>query len=113
MQSLSQRMEKPFETEGAGEGEISLIARLAPQAGLFGELKAHEAGAHSKMRQKKKKWTRGDLNPRPSECESDALPSELRAHVRDWLGRHVGTWSESLKVYFFFFFFFSSPVFEK
>ena len=25
--------------------------------------------------------------------------------MRDWLGRHVGTWSESLKVCFFFFFF--------
>ena len=55
VQSLSQRMESPFETEGAGEGEISLIARVAPQAGLFGELKSTEAGVHSKKRQKKKK----------------------------------------------------------
>ena len=26
-------------------------------------------------------WTRGELNPWPLECESSALPSELRARV--------------------------------
>ena len=27
------------------------------------------------------KWSRRDLNPRPSECHSDALPTELRPHA--------------------------------
>ncbi len=30
---------------------------------------------------KKKVWSRRDLNPRPSKCESDALPTELRPLV--------------------------------
>ena len=27
-------------------------------------------------------WTCGDSNPRPSQCECDALPTELQAHKR-------------------------------
>src|SRR5215470_4782632 len=31
----------------------------------------------------KSKWSRGESNPRPLECDSSALPTELRPHRRD------------------------------
>src|SRR5437899_53285 len=36
----------------------------------------HESGA-------KEKWSRRESNPRPLECDSSALPTELRPHRRD------------------------------
>ncbi len=93
-------LQRLFETEGAGEGEISLIARGDSQAGLFSELKAWRLEYIRKSG--KKKGTRRGSDPRPSAYEADAMPLSYKS-VRDRLGRHVGTWSESLKVCFFFF----------
>jgi hypothetical protein len=36
-----------------------------------------------------KKWSRGELNPRPLECDSSALPTELRPHT-ERAGRRNG-----------------------
>ncbi len=37
------------------------------------------------------KWSRGESNPRPLECDSSALPTELRPHTRrDGAGRQAG-----------------------
>jgi hypothetical protein len=113
VQSLSQRMEKPFETEGAGEGEISLIARVAPQAGLFGELKSTEAcwSSFEKTAKKKKKAPRRGSNPLLTDYESVTLPIELRgacerlAWAPCW---HLVRISQSMFFFFFFFFFVAS-----
>ena len=53
-----------------------------------------------RLLQKEAKWTLGDLNPRPSGCKPDALPTELSALVvvavsLSLLSLHLSTAEES------------------
>ncbi len=54
-------LQRLFETEGAGEGEISLIARVASQAGLFSEL--NTLGGGSSFEKAAKKMPPGGIEP--------------------------------------------------
>ena len=54
-------------------------------------VKAHTDTPHEEQRRsggprpprmRNREWSRGESNPRPLECDSSALPAELRPHMR-------------------------------
>ena len=56
-------------------------ARLAVPLGCCASLRNANAGyANQHYAKEGNWWTRGDSNPWPRECDSRALPAELRAH---------------------------------